>query len=109
MFESMPDRTSWVGLILLGVVQLGIPYVLYSLIIKKLKAIEAVLIQTLEPVLNPLWVLLIIGEVPGQWALLGGVIVISTVTICGSITAWETEKHRSVFSILSKKHHIATE
>lgn len=107
MFESMPDRASWVGLILLGVVQLGIPYVLYSMIIKKLKAIEAVLIQMLEPILNPLWVLLIIGEIPGKWALLGGVIVISTVTICGSITAWETEKRSHFFSILSEKCRIA--
>jgi len=28
--------------------------------------------MTLEPILNPMWVALGYGEVPGQWAMLGG-------------------------------------
>jgi len=28
-----------------------------------------------------LWVLLIIGEVPGSWAVVGGVIILGTVTL----------------------------
>ena len=31
MFQSLPDASSWVGLLLLGAVQLGLPYVMYSL------------------------------------------------------------------------------
>lgn len=80
MFESMPSPMSWVGLILLGVVQLGLSYVLYSEAIKHVTALEAVLIPGIEPILNPIWVFLILGEVPGKWALVGGFIVFVSVT-----------------------------
>lgn len=80
MFQSMPDGKSWLGLILLGVIQLGIPYVFYSYAIKHVTALEAVLITVLEPVLNPVWVAVFIGEIPGLWAMLGGIIVLISVT-----------------------------
>lgn len=81
MFESMPDVRSWFGLIFLGVVQLGLSYVLYSEAIKHISAIEAILIPGIEPILNPIWVFLILGETPGKWALVGGLIVLISVTI----------------------------
>jgi drug/metabolite transporter (DMT)-like permease len=71
---------SWVGLILLGVVQLGLSYVLYSEAIKHVTALEAVLLPGIEPILNPIWVFLILGEIPGKWALVGGFIVFISVT-----------------------------
>ena len=71
---------SWIGLILLGVVQLGLSYVLYSEAIKHVTALEAVLLSGIEPILNPIWVFLILGEVPGKWALVGGFIVFISVT-----------------------------
>jgi drug/metabolite transporter (DMT)-like permease len=80
MFKSMPSPMGWVGLILLGVVQLGLSYVLYSEAIKQVTALEAVLIPGIEPILNPIWVFLILGEVPGKWALVGGFIVFVSVT-----------------------------
>lgn len=80
MFESMPSPMSWVGLIFLGVVQLGLSYVLYSEAIKHVTALEAVLIPGIEPILNPIWVFLILGEAPGKWALMGGLIVFISVT-----------------------------
>jgi len=80
MFKSMPSPMSWVGLILLGVVQLGLSYVLYSEAIKHVTALEAVLLSGIEPILNPIWVFLILGEVPGKWALVGGFIVFISVT-----------------------------
>lgn len=66
-------------LALLGTVQLGIPYVLYAIAIKQVTALEATLIPLLEPVLNPLWVMLALGERPGPWAILGGVLVLGAV------------------------------
>ena len=80
MFQSMPDAKSWLGLGLLGVVQLGIAYVLYSIAIKHVTALEASLIPVIEPILNPIWVFLMLGEVPGNWALVGGLIVLVSVT-----------------------------
>jgi drug/metabolite transporter (DMT)-like permease len=64
---------------LLGTVQLGLPYVLYATAIKQVSALEATLIPLLEPVLNPLWVMLALGERPGPWAIVGGMLVLSAV------------------------------
>jgi len=44
-------------------------------------ALEATLIPVLEPILNPLWVLLLMGEKPGAWAMVGGGIVLLAVTM----------------------------
>ncbi|MCP4419159.1 MAG: DMT family transporter [Chloroflexi bacterium] len=70
-----------VGIILfLGIVQLGIPFILYAIVIKYLDAIEAILIQMLEPILNPIWVVLLVGERPSPLSMLGGLIVLAAVT-----------------------------
>jgi drug/metabolite transporter (DMT)-like permease len=71
----------------LGIVQIGIAFALYSSAIKHVAALEATLIVTLEPILNPLWVFLAIGEAPGPLALLGGAIVIGAATARGIISA----------------------
>lgn len=68
-----------IGIILLGVFQLGIAYILYALAIKHLTALETILIMFLEPILNPIWVMLIYGEKPGIFSLIGGFIIIGTV------------------------------
>jgi drug/metabolite transporter (DMT)-like permease len=68
-------------LLLLGVFQLGIPYVLYTLASKHCSPLTCSLIATLEPLLNPVWVFLFIGETPGFYALIGAVIVIMSISI----------------------------
>lgn len=75
------EPAAWGAIALLGIFQLGISYVLFSIGIKHTPSITASLIATLEPLLNPVWVLLMTGEAPGIWALIGGVIVIVTVVI----------------------------
>ena len=75
-----PDPRSLIALLVLGVVQLGIPYLLYSRAIRHVTALEAVLIPVIEPILNPIWVLLLIGEKPTRLSLLGGAIVLGAVT-----------------------------
>ena len=77
---AMPTR-GWIMLLVLGVVQLGVSYRLYSKAIRHVTALEAVLIPVVEPILNPVWVLLFVGERPGKLALIGGVIVLGAVTL----------------------------
>ncbi len=72
-------------LLLLGLVQLGLPYVFYAIAIKHVTALEATLIPLLEPVLNPLWVMLAIGERPGPWAIVGGGLVLCAVLTRGAL------------------------
>jgi len=72
--------SGWTALFVLGVVQLGFSYLLYARAVKHVTALEAVLIPVLEPVLNPVWVMLTLGERPTPLALLGGAIVLGAVT-----------------------------
>ena len=81
MFEAMPNASGWIGLVLLGVFQLGLSHALYATAIKHVTALEAILIPVIEPILNPLWVFLIVGETPGPWAFLGGFIILFSVTV----------------------------
>lgn len=70
----------WAALIALGVVQLGCSYWLYARAIKHITALQAVLIPVIEPLLNPVWVLLALGERPTPLALTGGAVVLGAVT-----------------------------
>lgn len=75
------SATGWAALAALGIVQLGVSYWLYARAIKHVTALEAVLIPVIEPLLNPVWVLLATGEKPSRWALVGGAIVLTAVTL----------------------------
>jgi drug/metabolite transporter (DMT)-like permease len=86
MLGSNPGATGWLGLFLLGVFQLGFSYILYALAIKHVTALEAILIPIIEPILNPIWVLLLLGETPGKWAIVGGIIVLVSVTLRSVLT-----------------------
>ena len=70
-----------IGIFILGVFQLGLAYILYAKAIKHLTALETILIMFLEPILNPLWVFMVIGERPSDVALIGGTVVLVTVLI----------------------------
>lgn len=78
---SLPSPSmDWIlPLLVLGVFQLGVSYLLYSWALAHVTALEAVLITVLEPLLNPLWVGLALGEVPSSKSILGGAIVITAI------------------------------
>jgi drug/metabolite transporter (DMT)-like permease len=87
---SLPGKGSWLALCLLGVFQLGLSYVLFTKGIRHVRALEASLISTIEPVLNPVWVALALGERPQFWAIVGGILVIVAATLRGVFTARAT-------------------
>jgi drug/metabolite transporter (DMT)-like permease len=79
--SPMLPPAGWAALLVLGIVQLGFSYWLYARAIKHVTALEAVLIPVIEPILNPLWVLIFVREKPTGWAMLGGMVVLGAVTI----------------------------
>jgi drug/metabolite transporter (DMT)-like permease len=81
IMQVTPDIVVWGAVLFLGIVQVGLAYVFFSLGIKKTPALLACLITAIEPVLNPIWVALVTGETPGLFAIIGGVIIILTITI----------------------------
>ena len=78
--QPLPSAQGWLGLALLGIVQQGLSYGLYSYAIRHVTALESALILTIEPILNPIWVALAIGEYPDAGALAGGALVVAAVT-----------------------------
>lgn len=66
---------------ILGVVQLGIPYVLLGCASGSCPPLACSLLGAVEPLLNPVWVFIFDGEAPGMWALIGGVVVVVTITV----------------------------
>ncbi len=78
----------------LGVVQLGIAYTLLTLgVARGVKSLDAGIIGYIEPVLNPLWVFLFLGEQPSRWALTGGAVII--VAVCAH-TLWSAQHRAAV-------------
>lgn len=66
----------------LGIIQLGVSYVLFTLgMTRGVRSLDAGIICYIEPVLNPVWVFLVLAERPSRWALLGGAIIITAVII----------------------------
>lgn len=76
-----PSATGWAALIALGVVQQAGAYFCYGWAIRRVTALTGLLIPIIEPILSPVWVLLVFGEQPGRWALVGGVVVVGAVTM----------------------------
>ena len=74
---------SFAILLFLGVVQIAVAYVLFVRGLKHVTATQASLTGMLEPVSNPIWVLLFLGEKPSAYAIGGAVVVLSAI-------AWHT-------------------
>ncbi len=71
-----------VGMIaILGVFQIGIPYILFAVAVGKCSPLTCSLVGVIEPILNPLWVALFYGEMPGTVSLIGCFVVLVTVTV----------------------------
>jgi drug/metabolite transporter (DMT)-like permease len=81
-FLPMPSVT-WrsIGAVaVLGIIQIGIAAILFSAAIKRVTAVQANLIAVIEPVFNPIWVFIALGEKPGIRTLSGGALVITAIT-----------------------------
>ncbi len=92
------SRGDFMRLLYLGIIQIGIAYAFFTYGISHVRAIDATLIAMVEPVLNPVWVFLGVGERPTNYALIGGLIILSLSiirTVRGSKETVELETARS--------------
>lgn len=85
-FGVTSDPVAWGAVLILGIIQVGVAYVFFSIGIKRTPALLACLITALEPVLNPLWVALVAHEIPGFYTIAGGTVIVLTVVI---FNIWE--------------------
>jgi DME family drug/metabolite transporter len=66
----------------LGIFQIGISYILFIKGVRGgTRPLDASIIGFIEPLLNPVWVFIFVGEQPQKWAILGGAIIIATVLV----------------------------
>ena len=88
-----------------GILQLGVPYVIYAYASKYVSAVQTSLIITLEPILNPVWVFLATGELPSMLSPAGGLIVIASISASYMIRDRKREKDQ----ILNQASHVRRE
>jgi drug/metabolite transporter (DMT)-like permease len=70
-------------LVFLGSIQIAGANVLFLRGLKSVTAIQASLVGMIEPIANPVWVFLVLGERPGLPAALGAAVVLGAI-------AWHT-------------------
>lgn len=77
---QIPKTLDILAISYLGIFQIGIAYILFTYgLAKGVRSLDASIIGFVEPLLNPVWVFIFIGERPSIWALIGGIIIISAV------------------------------
>ena len=88
-FQPAPVFTPGaVGAILaLGIGQIGLAAIFFSYGIKRVSAVTGNLLAVIEPVFNPVWVLLVLGETPTGWTLAGGILILVSITAASVIGA----------------------
>ncbi len=74
---STAGPLNWTLLAYLGVFQIALAYLAMTRGMRQVPALEASMILLLEPVLNPIWTWLVLGEKPGQFAILGGALILA--------------------------------
>lgn len=79
----VPTGRGVAALLYLGIFQIGIAYLLFNAGMAHLSATAAVVVGSLEAVLNPVWVFLGVGERPSSWALAGGGLVLGVIVWYG--------------------------
>lgn len=77
--QGIATPTGWQLLILVafGTIQMAIPYALYARGLREIGPPEAALIGLVEPVLNPIWVVLFVGERPAGASIVGGLFLLA--------------------------------
>lgn len=64
----------------LGFFQLGLSYALFTHGLRRgVRSLDAALVGFVEPLSNPVWVFLFLGERPSGWAILGGAVILAAV------------------------------
>ena len=86
--------SSVMSILFMGIFQIGLASLLFAFGLKIISAVEALLIDSIEPVLNPIWVLAITGEKASIAALTGGASIILAV-VFSSLIGIRREKKES--------------
>jgi drug/metabolite transporter (DMT)-like permease len=76
---GLPTVPQGFALLAFGVIQMALPYVLFARGLREIGTAEAGLIALIEPIINPIWVVIFVGERPTLPTLAGGLLLLSGV------------------------------
>ena len=98
IFLHPPELTasSVMPILFMGLIQQGAASLLFAYGIKHLSAIQAMLTSTIEPLCNPVWVLLVLGEKPSVSALIGGSLILAAVLASSIIGNQRKQREREI-------------
>lgn len=82
--------SDWFIILFLGIIQNGVATILFGMGTKYVRATDAVLICMLEPICNPLWVILMLGERLTKFEIIGGSIILAISLVSGLRSARQT-------------------
>ena len=81
LIPSRPSGMDILWLSVLGIVQLGVSYLLYTAVLSYVTSLELILVPIIEPLLNPVIVYIMRGEKPGPTTIIGGAFILIVVVI----------------------------
>jgi len=95
-FDVSLDAVQWTVMAALGVLQMGVPYLLFAVGVRTVPASEAALITLLEAVLNPIWVWLFLSEAAPLSTWIGGMLILSGLVVRYTVFAPRRPPARSI-------------
>jgi drug/metabolite transporter (DMT)-like permease len=79
--SGKPALLAWLALAFLGVFQIGFSAILLAYGVRHVTTVQSFLISMIEPIFNPVWVFLLLGERPSGLALVGGFVILAATTL----------------------------
>jgi drug/metabolite transporter (DMT)-like permease len=79
--SHFPGGIQWLLLATFGILQMGLPYVLFANGLKRIPGHEATGIGMIEPILVPIWVYLAWREPPAWWTMVGAALILIGLSI----------------------------
>ena len=89
---GVPAWQSWLAIFFMGTCQLGLSWICFSRGIKTTPSLQASFITMIEPVLNPILALLLLGEAMGTLSVIGSALVIVTIVVHNVLTAKKADQ-----------------
>lgn len=94
--ETSCQATDVLLILVMGVIQMGLAYILLEKGLDRVPPVSASLTSTIEPILNPIWVAIFYGEVIHPIAIIGAAAVILSSTLYNVASARENRASGSV-------------
>jgi len=98
LFPPALTASNITGICILGLVQIGVASALFAYGIQRVTVIQAVLFMMIEPVLNPVWVLLAYKELPSVGVITGGALILFAIVFASIFSKIREQQVKNNFT-----------